>query len=372
MVSDQEIASCVESLLRQSDPSGVATSVNVNDVVQQLEAKLGLNLSHKAGFIRDQINLLFRPPAPASRDHHAFQQQQQQHQHQLQQQFLAVHPHQLIQQHQIPASPFTHFPHQHELAFRCTPSVSVQPHHLLQQQQSQHAQQLPSAPSPAGVSAAVKQEGNVNPRSSASKGSKGSAATGAKRRGGPGGLSKVCGVSRELQAIVGEPTMSRTEIVKQLWAYIRKNNLQDPNNKRKIICNDELRLVFETDCTDMFKMNKLLAKHITPLEPSKEPGPDKKKLKSSEVPSSTEAEEDASPVLISDELAKFFGTGNREMFQSEALSRIWDYIKVYQLKDPLNPKMIRCDAKLQQLFGCESLSALGVSEMLGRHLFKQS
>lgn len=58
------------------------------------------------------------------------------------------------------------------------------------------------------------------------------------------------------------------QIVKQLWAYIRKNNLQDPNNKRKIICNDELRLVFETDCTDMFKMNKLLAKHIIALEPS--------------------------------------------------------------------------------------------------------
>lgn len=56
--------------------------------------------------------------------------------------------------------------------------------------------------------------------------------------------------------------------MKQLWAYIRKNNLQDPSNKRKIICDDALRLVFETDSTDMFKMNKLLAKHIIPLEPS--------------------------------------------------------------------------------------------------------
>jgi upstream activation factor subunit UAF30 len=56
--------------------------------------------------------------------------------------------------------------------------------------------------------------------------------------------------------------------VKQLWAYIKKNNLQDPSNKRKIICNDELRVVFETDCTDMFKMNKLLAKHIIALEPT--------------------------------------------------------------------------------------------------------
>lgn len=58
------------------------------------------------------------------------------------------------------------------------------------------------------------------------------------------------------------------QIVKQLWAYIRKNNLQDPSNKRKIICNDELRLVFEVDCTDMFQMNKLLSKHIIALDPT--------------------------------------------------------------------------------------------------------
>lgn len=58
------------------------------------------------------------------------------------------------------------------------------------------------------------------------------------------------------------------QIVRQLWVYIRKHNLQDPENKRKIICDDALRLVFETDCTDMFKMNKLLAKHILTLDPS--------------------------------------------------------------------------------------------------------
>lgn len=58
------------------------------------------------------------------------------------------------------------------------------------------------------------------------------------------------------------------QIVKQLWVYIRKHNLQDPENKRRIICDDALRLVFETDCTDMFKMNKLLAKHILTLDPS--------------------------------------------------------------------------------------------------------
>lgn len=58
------------------------------------------------------------------------------------------------------------------------------------------------------------------------------------------------------------------QIVRQLWVYIRKHNLQDPANKRTIICDEALRSVFETDSTDMFKMNKLLSKHILPLDPS--------------------------------------------------------------------------------------------------------
>ncbi|XP_020083314.1 upstream activation factor subunit spp27-like [Ananas comosus] len=231
-------------------------------------------------------------------------------------------------------------------------------------QQHQQATPATAAPAPAVTS----------PRPTAPA-PKESAPTGVKRRGGPGGLSKVCGVSPELQAIVGEPTMARTEIVKQLWAYIRKNNLQDPSNKRKIICNDELRLVFETDCTDMFKMNKLLAKHIIPLESTKDSGSDSKKLKTApatELVSSAEANADQYPVAISDALAKFFGTGERAMLQSDALRRVWDYIKSNRLEDPMNSTVILCDAKLQQLFGCESISALGVSEMLSRHLFKPS
>ena len=78
MVSDQDIAKGVESLLRHSDPNSITT---VNAVVQQLEAKLGLDLSHKAAFIRDQIDLLLRshpphaflphPPPPLHKDYFA-------------------------------------------------------------------------------------------------------------------------------------------------------------------------------------------------------------------------------------------------------------------------------------------------------------
>nr|XP_010928509.1 uncharacterized protein LOC105050254 [Elaeis guineensis] len=361
MVSDQDIASCVQSLLRQAGPNAVAS---VNGVVRELEAKLGIDLSHKAGFIRDQIDLLLGP----SKDHFALQRRPQFHPqpealHHYHPQFQPLPP--------ASSSPFTHLPHHHELSFRYPPpplpdsatAAAALAQQQLRQQKHQQLQQHHSPPLPMPAAA-----------QSAAPAQKESAPAGVKRRGGPGGLSKVCGVSPQLQAIVGEPTMARTQIVKQLWAYIRKNNLQDPNNKRKIICNDELRLVFETDCTDMFKMNKLLAKHIIPLESTRDPGPDSKKLKApaTEVVSATEPDVDQYPLVISDALANFFGTGEREMLQSEALRRIWDYIKHNQLEDPANTMVILCDTKLQQLFGCESLSALGISDMLSRHLFKQS
>lgn len=173
--------------------------------------------------------------------------------------------------------------------------------------------------------------------------------------------------------------MPRTEIVKQLWAYIRKNNLQDPNNKRKIICNDELRLVFETDCTDMFKMNKLLAKHISPLEPTKASESKKRKIDSdSGVRSSTDSGSGSGSgpgpsVKISEELANFFGVSEPVMLQSEITTRIWEYINVNQLQDPRNTMMIHCDAKLQELFGCESIQTLGIPEVLAqRHLIRRS
>lgn len=214
----------------------------------------------------------------------------------------------------------------------------------------------------------------VNTKNAVAKASetpKGSAPAGTKRRGGSGGLNKVCGVSPELQAVVGEAALPRTEIVKQLWAYIRKHNLQDPGNKRKIICDDALRLVFETDSTDMFKMNKLLAKHIIALDPTKQPGEVKRlKVETESAPASSEGV--PSLIMISDALAKFLGTSERKMHQSEALKGVWDYIKVNNLEDPLNPMAIVCDAKLQELLGCESISALGMPEILARrHLFKQ-
>ena len=70
-------------------------------------------------------------------------------------------------------------------------------------------------------------------------------------------------VSVDLAAIVGTGPMPRTEIIKKIWDYIKKNNLQDPTNKRNINPDDKLAKVFGSkNAVDMFQMTKLVSKHI--------------------------------------------------------------------------------------------------------------
>ena len=60
--------------------------------------------------------------------------------------------------------------------------------------------------------------------------------------------------------------MSRPQVVKRLWEYIREKNLQDPTDKRRILCDDALAAVFKCKSMDMFKMNKLLSPHVKKRE----------------------------------------------------------------------------------------------------------
>lgn len=70
-------------------------------------------------------------------------------------------------------------------------------------------------------------------------------------------------VSQELAAIVGKGPMARTEVTKKLWDYIKKNKLQDPNNKRNIVPDEKLSKVFgSSQAIDMFKMTSKVSKHL--------------------------------------------------------------------------------------------------------------
>jgi upstream activation factor subunit UAF30 len=70
--------------------------------------------------------------------------------------------------------------------------------------------------------------------------------------------------SKDLAAIVGAKALPRTEVVKKLWAYIKKNNLQDAKNKRNINADAKLKPVFGGKKTvSMFEMTKLVSKHLS-------------------------------------------------------------------------------------------------------------
>jgi chromatin remodeling complex protein RSC6 len=69
--------------------------------------------------------------------------------------------------------------------------------------------------------------------------------------------------SASLSEIVGSKPIPRTEVTKKLWAYIKKNGLQDKKNKRMIKADEALKTVFGGKATvNMFEMTKLVSKHL--------------------------------------------------------------------------------------------------------------
>ena len=69
--------------------------------------------------------------------------------------------------------------------------------------------------------------------------------------------------SAALAAVVGSKPLPRTEVVKQLWVYIKAHKLQDDNNKRNINADAKLEAVFGKKQVTMFEMAGLIGKHLS-------------------------------------------------------------------------------------------------------------
>jgi chromatin remodeling complex protein RSC6 len=87
-------------------------------------------------------------------------------------------------------------------------------------------------------------------------------ATAAKAGSKTNALQKPLQPSKELAAVVGSAPLSRGEVVSKMWDYIKKNNLQNPENKREILADDKLQPIFGKKKVTMFEMNKHLAQHL--------------------------------------------------------------------------------------------------------------
>ena len=82
----------------------------------------------------------------------------------------------------------------------------------------------------------------------------------------PNALQQPLQPSKELAAVVGTGPLPRGEVVSKVWDYIKKHDLQNPENRREILADDTLEAVFGKKKVTMFEMNKYLAQHLTPPE----------------------------------------------------------------------------------------------------------
>jgi upstream activation factor subunit UAF30 len=98
------------------------------------------------------------------------------------------------------------------------------------------------------------------PTKKAQSGKAAAASTGSKK---PNALQKPLQPSKALAAVVGPEPLPRAEVVSRVWDYIKKNNLQNPENKREILADDKLAPVFGKKKVTMFEMNKHLPQHLS-------------------------------------------------------------------------------------------------------------
>jgi len=84
--------------------------------------------------------------------------------------------------------------------------------------------------------------------------------------GARGGITAPVTPSAELAEIVGKDDLPRSEVVKKVWDYIKKHDLQDAKDRRQINADDHLAKIFGKKSASMFEMNKYLSAHLTAVK----------------------------------------------------------------------------------------------------------
>ncbi|WP_300647415.1 SWIB/MDM2 domain-containing protein [Paenalcaligenes sp.] len=77
------------------------------------------------------------------------------------------------------------------------------------------------------------------------------------------GFMKPMTPSAELAEIVGKKPLPRTEVTKKMWEYIKKHDLQAPENRRNINADAKLKPIFGKDQISMFELSKCLNAHLS-------------------------------------------------------------------------------------------------------------
>jgi chromatin remodeling complex protein RSC6 len=113
------------------------------------------------------------------------------------------------------------------------------------------------------LQAIISGRGDYMAKKTARTAAKGSKKTGGRKRTANAAFMRPVAPDATVAEVVGSKPIPRTEVTKRLWAYIKKNGLQDKKNKRMINADDKLKPVFGgKSSVSMFEMTKLVNKHL--------------------------------------------------------------------------------------------------------------
>ena len=205
-------------------------------------------------------------------------------------------------------------------------------------------------------------------------------------------------LSDEMAAVVGVGRANHFRLVKLLWKYIKKHDLQNPANKNEIVCDDALKAVFKKDKVTSFGMSKLLSAHYF-----KDDAPAPKKRKSArddgddgagdgdaaapapKKPKKKPAAASSAEYKGSREMADFCGvraprvrappreTPDRRFSQVETNNRftitkiVWAHIKEHGLQKEGDKRTIICDETLKGLFQVDEFNQFQMAKLIGTH-----
>jgi len=201
-----------------------------------------------------------------------------------------------------------------------------------------------------------------------------------KKKGGGGGFNGEKEISDKLARFLGNDSklMSRPAIVKAMWEYIRKHDLQNPSNKREILLDPAMQDVFGCQVFTMFSMNKYIGEHVHPFKKadfSTKSSPTSRKIKKKRKgPGSGGAKKKRRsggqpPFRLSKELEVV--VGESVLPRPQVVSKLWEYIKSNDLQNPSDKREILCDDKLRAVMKKNKVSMFKMNQCISPHLLEK-
>lgn len=191
-----------------------------------------------------------------------------------------------------------------------------------------------------------------------------------------------------LQFTVEDRAQPRSEILRSMMKYVKAKNLQDPDNKRIIHCDKNLKSVLGVEQCTFIEINRYLSPHVRKpediggryIEEAKQAEISYLEKRRLEEETEKQEKEDSStskrspkartfkPVILSEELATICRA--KELTRPEILKAIWGYIRLNNLKeDSRGP--VRCDFLLKKVFHADKVDARTILKGISAHVTKK-